>query len=40
MDMFILIRGLKYVFFDQSTWLEWFFLSMHLVKLHNPSQNG
>jgi len=40
MNMSILIKGPKHVFFDQSIWLRWLIWPIHLVKLDNPSQNG
>jgi len=40
MDMSILTKGLKHVFFDQSTWLEWPIWPIYQAKLNNPSQNG
>jgi len=41
MDMSILIRGLKHVFFYQSTWIKWFLWPIHiLIKLNNLNQNG
>jgi hypothetical protein len=40
MDMSILTRGLKHIFFDQSTWLGWLIWPIYLVKLNNLNQNG
>jgi hypothetical protein len=40
MDMSILTKGLKHVFFDQSTWLDRLTWLIHLVKLENVGQNG
>jgi len=41
MDTFILIKGLKHVFFYESTWIKWFIWSIHiLIKLNNLNQNG
>jgi hypothetical protein len=37
MDMSILIRGSKHVFFDKSTWLKWIIWPIYLIKLNNPS---
>jgi len=39
MDMSILIKILKHVFFDQSTWLKWLIWPIHIIKLNNLSQN-
>jgi hypothetical protein len=39
-DMSILTRSSKHVFFYQSIWLKWLIWPIHLVKLNNPSQNG
>jgi hypothetical protein len=40
MHMSILTRGSKYVFFYQSTWLEWLIWPLYLIKLNNLNQNG
>jgi len=40
MDMSILTRGLKHMFFDQSTWLGWLIWPIYLVKSDNLNQNG
>jgi hypothetical protein len=39
MDMSILTKGSRHVFFKQPTWLEWLIYLIHLVKLNNPNQN-
>jgi len=39
MDMSILTKGSRHVFFDQSTWLKWLIWLIHPIKLHNLNQN-